>query len=263
MRFTAWSFDLEASVNAFVFNAFVSQATFVTSVSQQSFVGSASWNIHAQSRSVVTTDQTVFETRTSVASIAKVVPLFTQSSGATGFINALWWWSWSWVDWWSGSSSITFTIFNHFFTSWTTAFVFTRPFSPGDWFATFSARTFVGTSFWGVTLALFSVTWFTVSEVVSDDGVDFHSWAITSDIFLWWTRFWLASSFVTASNGVVRINGSVTGFTWFEFFNRFGTFFISVRTGVLMEFVFTLNQSTNEPSFLTDGGIIDFVDNGG
>jgi hypothetical protein len=30
-----------------------------------------------------------------------------------------------------------------------------------------------------------------------------------------------------------------------------------------MEFVFTLNQSTNEPSFLTDGGIIDFVDNGG
>jgi hypothetical protein len=34
----AWSFDLEASINTFVFNTFVSQATLVASVSQQSFV---------------------------------------------------------------------------------------------------------------------------------------------------------------------------------------------------------------------------------
>jgi hypothetical protein len=75
--FAARSFDLEASINAFVFNTLVSEATFVTSVSQKSFVITASWNIHTQSRSVVTTDQTVFETRASVASITKVVPLFT------------------------------------------------------------------------------------------------------------------------------------------------------------------------------------------
>jgi hypothetical protein len=36
--FAAWSFDLEASINAFVFNTFVSQTAFVTSVSQKSFV---------------------------------------------------------------------------------------------------------------------------------------------------------------------------------------------------------------------------------
>lgn len=36
--FAAWSFDFEASINTFVFNTFVSQATFVASVSQQSFV---------------------------------------------------------------------------------------------------------------------------------------------------------------------------------------------------------------------------------
>jgi hypothetical protein len=259
VRFATWSFDLEAGINTFVFNAFVSEATFIASVSQKSFVGGASWNIHAQSRSVVTTDQTVFETRASVASISKVVPLFTQSSGASGFVNTLWWWSWSWANWWGGGW-FTYAIFDHLFTSWTTAFVFTSPFSPGNWFAIFSARTFVGTSFWGVTLALFGVTWFAVSEVVSDDGVDFHSWAIASDVFLWWTRFWLARSFVTASDGVIRIDSDVTGFTWFKFFDGFSTFFISVRSGVLVEFVFTLNQSTNKPRFLTDSGIIDFVD---
>jgi hypothetical protein len=175
----------------------------------------------------------------------------------------LWSWSNNWSRWGSGGRWFTITIFNHLFTSWTAAFVFTLPFSPGNWFTSFGARTFVGTGFWSVTLALFSVTWFTVSEVVSDDGVDFHSWAIAGDIFLWWTRFWLASSFVTASDGVVRINGGVAGFTVFEFFSGSSTFFIGVRSGVLVEFVFSLDQSTYIPSFLTDGGIIDFVDDSG
>lgn len=239
VRFAAWSFDLEAGINTFVFNAFVSEATFITSVSQKSFTSTASWNIHTQSRSIVTTDHTVFETRASVASITKVVPLFTQSSSAASFVNTLWWWSN--YFWWWGSMNIFFTItfYNHLFTSWTAACVFTGPFSPGNWFTSFSARTFVGTGFWGVTLTLLSVTWFTVSEVVSNDSVDFHSWAIASDIFLWWTRFWLTSSFVTASDGVIRIDSGVTGFTVFEFFNGSSTVFIGVRSGVLMEFVFS------------------------
>lgn len=196
-----------------------------------------------------------------MASITKVVPLFSQSSGASSFVDALWWSNWS-GSWWFWSTN-TFAFFNHFLTSWTSADIITSPFSPRDWFTVFSARTFVGTRFWGVTLALFSVAWFTVSEVVSDDGVDFHSWAIASDIFLWWARFWLASSFVATSDLVVRIDGDVSGFAWWKFFDGFSAFFISVRSGVLMEFVFTLNQSTDKPRFLTNSGVIFFVDNSG
>ena len=98
-----------------------------------------------------------------MASITKVVPLFSQSSGASSFVNALWWWGWGDNVRFSSSGDFTFAFFNHFLTSWTSADIITSPFSPRDWFTVFSARTFVGTRFWGVALALFSVAWFTVS----------------------------------------------------------------------------------------------------
>jgi hypothetical protein len=79
---------------------------------------------------------------------------------------------------------------------------------------------------------------------------------------LWWARFWLASSFVTTSDGMVTINSVESSLASFKFFNSSSTF-ASVTGNVLMEFVFAHNESTDVPRFLANSGVIDFVDNSG
>lgn len=176
-----------------------------------------------------------------MASITKVIPLFTQSSSATSLIDALWWWGWSGSGWsgWGGSGS-AFALFNHLFASWASALVFASPLSPGNWSAVLCTRTFIDTRFWSVAFTDFLVAWLSISKIVSNNGVDLHSWTITGDVNLWWARFWLASSFVTAGNSVIRVDGGESGFTWKQFFGG-SSAFSSVRSDMLVELEFSHN----------------------
>lgn len=91
----AWRLDLSADIEALVYNTGVSQAAFVTQVGKHSLFWLTSWLWLAKHRSVITSDETVLETRTEMASITVVVPGLGKCSGTSLFVDALWWWGWS------------------------------------------------------------------------------------------------------------------------------------------------------------------------
>lgn len=262
----AWLFKLLASVDALVLDTFISEAAFVASVSQESLVAGAAWNLHAKSTSIVASNDAVFKARAGVASVLKMVPLFAQSSGAAGLVNALWWWGWSVWSWgtWrcSGGAVVAFTIRNHLLAGWTTALVLTAPLSPGDWSTAWLTGTFVGTGGWRVTLADLLVAWFAVSEIVADDGVDLHSWALASHVLLWWASNRVTHSLVATSDGVVGIVGSVTFLAGGELFNG-SSALTGIVISVLVELVLTIDEGTDVPTLLADGGVVELIDDSG
>lgn len=264
MSLAAWLLNLLADINALVLDTFVGEAALVASISQESLVSGTSWYLHAESTSVVAADDTVFETRASVASVLKMVPLFAQSSSASGLIDTLWWWGWGGWTWgtWSSGGNNTLTLGNHLLASWAAAHVLAGPLSPRYWSTAWLAGTLISASGWRIALADLLVAWLAITEVVTNDGVDLHGWTLTSDILLWWASDWVTNSLVAASNSVVRIVGGIAFFASGKFLNA-SSALTGVAAGVLMELELTVDESTDVPALLTDSRVVNFVDDGG